>query len=115
MCDLKERLNLERVDFSHEIFARDKRGEGINYQSEGWDEMKKAITNAQKLVAHLNSGFHSGLNTRKFADEVFLEAMLETRAFCKFKAYLLFLLCEFLQRLKVINNFHTFFYFLIDI
>lgn len=34
MRDLKERLNLERVDFSHEIFARDKRGEGINYQSE---------------------------------------------------------------------------------
>lgn len=29
MRDLKERLNLERVDFSHEIFARDKRGEGI--------------------------------------------------------------------------------------
>lgn len=49
MRDLKERLNLERVDFSHEIFARDKRGEGINYQSEGWDEMKKAITNAQNL------------------------------------------------------------------
>lgn len=29
MRDLKERLNLECVDFSHEIFARDKRGEGI--------------------------------------------------------------------------------------
>lgn len=100
MRDLKERLNLECVDFSHEIFARDKRGEGINYQSEGWDEMKKAITNAQKLVAHLNSGFHSGLNTRKFADEVFLEAMLETRAFCKFKAYLLFFAVRIFAKIK---------------
>ena len=70
MRDLKERLNLERVDFSHEIFARDKRGEGINYQSEGWDEMKKAITNAQKLVAHLNSGFHSDEDTREILSEL---------------------------------------------
>ena len=54
MRDLKERLNLERVDFSLEIFARDKRGEGINYQSEGWEEMKKAITNAQKLAIKAN-------------------------------------------------------------
>ena len=57
MQDLKTLLKLESVDFSHEIFVRDKRGEGINYQSEGWDEMKKAITNAQKLVAHLNRAF----------------------------------------------------------
>ena len=57
MQDLKTLLKLESVDFSHEIFARDKRGEGINYQSEGWEEMKKAITNAQKLVAHLNRAF----------------------------------------------------------
>lgn len=34
MQDLKTLLKLESVDFSHEIFARDKRGEGINYQSE---------------------------------------------------------------------------------
>lgn len=70
MRDLKERLNLERVDFSHEIFARDKGGEGINYQSEGWDEMKKAITNAQKLVAHLNSGFHSYEDAREILSEL---------------------------------------------
>lgn len=31
-----------------------------------------------------------GKNTRKFADEVFLEAMLETQAFCKAKAYFLY-------------------------
>lgn len=70
MRDLKERLNLECVDFSHEIFARDKRGEGINFQSEGWDEMKKAITNAQKLVAHLNSGFHSDEDAREILSEL---------------------------------------------
>ena len=56
---LKELLGLESVDFTHEIFTRDLRGEGINYESEGWEEMYKVISNAQKLVAHLNTGYHS--------------------------------------------------------
>lgn len=66
MQDLKTLLKLESVDFSHEIFARDKGGEGINYQSEGWDEMKKAITNAQKLVAHLIRAFTAMRTRAKF-------------------------------------------------
>lgn len=70
MQSLKELLGLENVDFSHEIFTRDKKGEGINYQSEGWGEMKKAITNAQKLVAHLNTGFHSDEDTRAILSEL---------------------------------------------
>ena len=44
-----------------------------------------------------------GKNTRKFADEVFLEAMLETGAFCKVKAYFLYFCVRFyavLKRLK---------------
>lgn len=52
------------------------------------------------LHDYLCEGFHSGLNTRKFADEVFLEAMLETRAFCKFKAYLLFFAVRFFAKIK---------------
>ena len=71
MQNLKELLGLESVDFANEIFERDKKGEGINYESEGWDEMKKAITNAQKLVAHLNSGFHSDEDTRAILSELF--------------------------------------------
>lgn len=52
------------------------------------------------LHDYLCEGFHSGLNTRKFADEVFLEAMLETRAFCKFKAYLLFFAVRIFAKIK---------------
>lgn len=52
------------------------------------------------LHDYLCEGFHSGLNTRKFADEVFLEAMLETRAFSKFKAYLLFFAVRIFAKIK---------------
>lgn len=52
------------------------------------------------LHDYLCEGFHSGLNTRKFADEVFLEAMLETKAFCKFKAYLLFFAVRIFAKIK---------------
>lgn len=69
--NLKELLGLECVDFSNEIFKRDLRGEGINYESEGWEEMFKAITNAQKLVAHLNTGYHSREEARAILSELF--------------------------------------------
>lgn len=68
---LKELLGLESVDFSHEIFTRDLRGEGINYESEGWEEMHNAISNAQKLVAHLNTGYHSREDTHTILCELF--------------------------------------------
>ncbi|MGX3044986.1 sugar O-acetyltransferase [Helicobacter sp. T3_23-1056] len=71
MANFKELLDLERVDFTHEIFARDLRGDGINYQSNGWEEMFKAITNAQKIVAHLNSGYRSREETRAILSELF--------------------------------------------
>ena len=71
MANLKELLNLERVDFSHDIFARDLRGEGVNYQSDGWEEMFKAISNAQKIVAYLNAGYHSREETRAILSELF--------------------------------------------
>lgn len=34
--------------------------------------------------------FHKGINTRKYADEVFLESMLEVKAFSKLKSYLIY-------------------------
>ena len=71
MVNLKELLHLKSVDFSNEIFARDLKGEGVNYESEGWEEMLKAITNAQKIVAHLNSGYHSREETRAILSELF--------------------------------------------
>ena len=71
MANLKELLHLESVDFTNEIFAKDLRGEGVNYQSDGWEEMFKAITNAQKLVAYLNAGYHSREQTRAILSELF--------------------------------------------
>ena len=71
MENLKALLGLESVDFSNEIFAKDLRGEGVNYQSEGWEEMFKAISNAQKIVAHLNSGYHSREETLEILSELF--------------------------------------------
>lgn len=44
--------------------------------------------------------FHKGQNTRKFADEVFLEAMLETKAFSKAKAYLLYFAVRIFANIK---------------
>lgn len=38
----------------------------------------------------LCENFHKGINTRKYADEVFLESMLEVRAFSKLKSYLIY-------------------------
>lgn len=68
---LKELLGLESVDFSNEIFTHDLRGEGINYESEGWEEMYKVISNAQKLTAHLNTGYHSREETHAILCELF--------------------------------------------
>lgn len=42
------------------------------------------------LHDYLCENFHKGINTRKYADEVFLESMLEVKAFSKFKAYLIY-------------------------
>lgn len=42
------------------------------------------------LHDYLCERFHKGLNSRRFADEIFLEAMLQTKAFSKPKAYLLY-------------------------
>lgn len=42
------------------------------------------------LHDYLCDEFKKGNRTRKFADEVFLEAMLETKAFWKIKAYFLY-------------------------
>lgn len=52
------------------------------------------------LHDYLCENFHKGKNTRKFADEVFLEAMLETKAFCKFKAYLLYFAVRVFAKIK---------------
>ena len=52
------------------------------------------------LHDYLCEGFHSGQNTRRFADEIFLEAMLETKAFSKAKAYLLYFAVRFFARIK---------------
>lgn len=41
-----------------------------------------------------------GLNTRLFADDIFLESMLETRAFCKAKCYLLYALVRLYAKIK---------------
>ncbi len=71
MGTLSEILGLESVDFSHKIFARDKAGEGVNYQSEGWDEMAKAIANAQKITAHLNNAYHDKAQTLAILSELF--------------------------------------------
>ncbi len=38
----------------------------------------------------LCENFHKGINTRKYADEVFLESMLEVKAFSKLKSYLIY-------------------------
>lgn len=45
-------------------------------------------------------GFHNGQNNRAFADSVFLEAMLETKAFGKFKAYLLYYAVRVFAKIK---------------
>ncbi|MGX2984291.1 sugar O-acetyltransferase [Helicobacter sp. 23-1048] len=71
MENLKELLGLDSVDFSNEIFAKDLRGEGVNYQSCGWEEMFKAITNAQKIVAYLNAGYRSREETLEILSELF--------------------------------------------
>lgn len=52
------------------------------------------------LHDYLCVGFHSKKNTRAFADSVFLEAMLETKAFSKFKAYLLYYAVRIFARIK---------------
>lgn len=57
--DLAEFLGLEKVDFSHEIFAHDLAGKAVNFQSEGWNELLKTINNAQKITAHMNAGARS--------------------------------------------------------
>ncbi len=41
-----------------------------------------------------------GLNSRAFADDIFLESMLETRAFSKAKCYLLYYLVRFWAFIK---------------
>lgn len=71
MQNLKKLLNLESVDFSHKIFVRDIKGEAINYESDGWEEMYKVISNAQKLTAHLNTGYHSREETHAILCELF--------------------------------------------
>lgn len=42
------------------------------------------------LHDYLCENFHKGINTRKYADEVFLESMLEVKAFSKLKSYLIY-------------------------
>ena len=56
--NLKEKLQLQDVDFAHPFFAQDRAGAGLNYEADGWAEMAKAIENAQKIVAFLNTGYH---------------------------------------------------------
>ena len=71
MRTLSENLGLERVDFSAEIFKKDLAGKGVNYQSEGWEQMLKAITNAQKITAYLNNAYHSPEAVREILSELF--------------------------------------------
>lgn len=52
------------------------------------------------LHDYLCEGFHKGLNSRRFADEIFLEAMLQTKAFSKPKAYLLYFLVRAFAKVK---------------
>lgn len=44
--------------------------------------------------------FHSGYNSRRFADEIFLESMLATKAFSKPKAYLLYVAVRLFAKIK---------------
>lgn len=69
--NLKEKLHLEDVDFNHPFFAQDQKGIGLNYQSEGWNEMAKAIENAQKIVAFLNTGYHEKKEVLAILSELF--------------------------------------------
>lgn len=48
----------------------------------------------------LCENFKKGLNTRAYADSIFLESMLETKAFCKLKCYALYFLVRFYTKIK---------------
>ena len=52
------------------------------------------------LHDYLCENANIGLNTRAFADDIFLESMLETRAFCKAKCYLLYFMVRFWAIIK---------------
>ena len=69
--NLKEKLHLQDVDFAHPFFARDRAGEPLDYESEGWAEMAKAIENAQKIIAFLNAGYHEKAETLEILSELF--------------------------------------------
>ena len=56
-------------------------------------------TKCAVLHDYLCDCFHQNLNTRKYADEVFLEALLETTKM-KFRSYLLYYSVRFYARIK---------------
>lgn len=52
------------------------------------------------LHDYLCENFHKGLNTRKYADKIFLESMKEVRAFSIVRIYIIYLLVRSFAKIK---------------
>lgn len=113
-CENRTRLdneNLPQGDF-HKLPEKSPRDDAIvvpkGFKSDGFTNfgldfiVPRFGKGLKCAVLHdfLCVGFHNGQNSRAFADSVFLEAMLETKAFGKFKAYLLYYAVRVFARIK---------------
>jgi len=82
-----------RKNFKYERIIVPKGFKSDGFTNLGFDLLVRKYGKGLKcaiLHDYLCDCAHAGLNTRKFADDIFLESMLETRAFCKAKAYFLY-------------------------
>lgn len=93
----------EIVEFGCENIVVPKNFKSDGFTNFGFDFLVQRYGKGLKcaiLHDYLCTRFFDGFCTRKFADECFLEAMLETKAFCKFKAYLLYFLVRLYAKIK---------------